>query len=149
MLDVLSNERFRGRKLLSCLAFPFINHRLTDLLSLQITPPPPPPPPIPKALLVQRTVTPCFSELSLHLHGQLVQRAERSRAQHAGRQAGKFFTCCFIQNIHKERRAGAQRVKATPPPPLRIGCGRRDDKHASTVTGCQMIIYFSFSQDLS
>lgn len=38
VLEEVSNERFRGRKLLCCLAFPFINHRLTDLLSLQITP---------------------------------------------------------------------------------------------------------------
>lgn len=50
----LYNERFRGRKLLSCLAFPFINHRLTDLLSLQTAPPPPP---FPKALPVQRRAT--------------------------------------------------------------------------------------------
>lgn len=56
-------------------------------------------------------------ELSPHSHRQSVQGAERSRAQHAG----KFFTCRFIQNIHKELRAGTQRAKATPPL-ARIGC---------------------------
>lgn len=76
MLEELYNERFRGRKLLSCLAFPFINHRFTDLLFLQTAPPPP----FPKALPVQRRAT-----LALPSLGQSVQGAERSRAQH-GRQ---------------------------------------------------------------
>ena len=48
-----------------------------------------------------------LSQISLH---------SRSRAQHAG----KCFTCCFIQNIHKEPRADTQRTQATPPL-IRIG----------------------------
>lgn len=57
-MEELSNERFRGRKLLSCHIYPFINHRLTDLLSLQITPHLPQ-----KALPVQRTVKLAFPSL--------------------------------------------------------------------------------------
>lgn len=54
------------------------------------------------------------SQISLHSHSQ---SGEQSTAEHstARRQAGKCFTCCFIQNIHKEPRAGTQLVKATPP----------------------------------
>lgn len=53
------------------------------------------------------------SQISLHSHSQ---SSEQSRAQHVG----KCFTCCFIQNIHKELRAGTQHAQATPPL-LRIG----------------------------
>lgn len=113
----LYNERFRGRKLLSCLAFPFINHRLTDLLSLQTAPPPHLSQRHSRCSAERPSLFRASGELSLHSHRQSVQGAERSRAQHAG----KFFTCRFIQNIHKELRAGTQRAKATPPL-ARIGC---------------------------
>lgn len=117
MLQELYNERFRGRKLLSCLAFPFINHRLTDLLSLQTTPPT-----FPKGTpgAAQSDSRPSKPRVSVPFTCTGSQCRERSAAGHS-MQEGKFFTCRFIQNIHKELRAGTQRAKATPPL-LRIGC---------------------------
>lgn len=113
MLEDLPYERFkRGWKLFFCLALCFISHCFTDHLSLLTTPTSPKGTPgVAEWLPLCRA----SSQISLPSHSQ---SGEHSTAQHstqAGRQAGKCFTCCFIQNIHKELRAGTQLGKATPP----------------------------------
>lgn len=90
-----------------------------------------------KALLVWHKVTLTMPSLKSALLVRAVSGAQHSTAQHAG----KCFTYCFIQNIHKERRADTQQCKPHLPCwGLAGGCC--DDKQAGTVTGCQ--IYYLF-----
>lgn len=94
--------------LLSCP--PSINYCLTDLFSLQTTP---------TSSKGTRGVAQSDSHYAkppVNFPFTCSQSCERCTAQHAD----KCFICCFIQNIHKELRAGTQRAQATPPL-LRIG----------------------------
>lgn len=57
-------------------------------------------------------------ERSLHLHGQSVQRAERSRAQHAGRQ----ILHLPFHSEYTQRAESRHAASESHTPPLRIGC---------------------------
>lgn len=128
----------RGWKLLSCLALRFINHCLTDLLSLQTTPTSP-------------KGTPGVAQSDSHYAEpqvrfpftrtvRAVSRAQQSTAQHAGRQANASLAVSF--RIYTRNREQARSSWKPRLPCSRLADGCCDDKQAGTVTGCEIHYLF-------